>query len=121
MKPANLHPDDLLMARTARKATWEEQYGNDEDMNQWLKLKDDGSLESDRRLLLDLGVVLVEELRAAEDVDTSDTIVVSKDNDQALTPPEVFTQPLMAQPNEHTDHAGELPTKQGMAPLPKPT
>ena len=65
------------MARTARKAKWEEKYSEDKQMQEWLLLRDDGSLESDRRLLVELEVVYVENLRAA--VEVSDEVIIIKD------------------------------------------
>lgn len=96
------------MARTARKATWEEKYNDDKDMERWLQLKDDGSLDSDRRLLLDLGVVLVEELRAAVEVDGSHPMLTIKNNDTSLSLPEVVVLSATTQLNEHTAEAEEL-------------
>ena len=45
------------MASASRKAQWEEEVGTNEQVKEWSTLYDDGSLRSDRQLLVDLGMV----------------------------------------------------------------
>jgi hypothetical protein len=56
------HLDDVMMERLARKATWETEYNRNALMQRFAGRQDDGSLESDRRLLVRMGLARAENM-----------------------------------------------------------
>lgn len=60
-----LNDDDIRMKRTARKLKWDDKFGESKQMAIWQTLHDDGTLDSGRRLLVDLKLVKPEHLKGA--------------------------------------------------------